>query len=167
MLLLFSFRVAEWPPVWERAVHSVYCAYLSWTFIKFFVSFFPFWYWEWDVGCDCINSWSYNNPQYTVELQWLEHLWDYENLFETGVVRTIEGLLLSQVRRHNMVIFSIFFNMKVYCVFSLESPQRGDSNDYTQYTISQYKMKIIINYAKSATMGFVPRDPRTSSKKPW
>ena len=30
--------------------------------------------------------------QGTVELQWLEHLWDYENLFETGVVRAIEGL---------------------------------------------------------------------------
>ena len=29
--------------------------------------------------------------------------------------------------------------MKVYCVFSLESPHRGDSNKYTQYTISQYK----------------------------
>ena len=28
----------------------------------------------------------------TVELQWLEHLWDYENLFEAGVVRAIEGL---------------------------------------------------------------------------
>ena len=25
--------------------------------------------------------------------------------------------------------------MKVYCVFSLESPHRGDSNVYTQYTI--------------------------------
>ena len=25
--------------------------------------------------------------------------------------------------------------MKVYCVFSLESPHRGDSNEYTQYTI--------------------------------
>ena len=23
----------------------------------------------------------------TVELQWLEHLWNYENIFETGVVR--------------------------------------------------------------------------------
>ena len=29
--------------------------------------------------------------------------------------------------------------MKVYCVFSSESPQRGDSNEYTQNTISQYK----------------------------
>ena len=27
----------------------------------------------------------------TVELQWLEHLWDHENLFETGVVRANEG----------------------------------------------------------------------------
>ena len=24
--------------------------------------------------------------RYTVELQWLEHLWDYEKLYETGVV---------------------------------------------------------------------------------
>ena len=32
-------------------------------------------------------------------------------------------------------IFLIFFNMKVCCVFSLESPHRGDSNEYTQYTI--------------------------------
>ena len=38
-----------------------------------------------------------------------------------------------------MDIFSIFFSMKVYCVFSLESPQRGDSNEFTQYTISQYE----------------------------
>ena len=66
----------------------------------------------------------------------------------------------------NRDIFSIFFNMKVYYVLSLESPQRGDSNEYTQYTISQYK-KIILNYPKSATMGFVPRDPRTYSNQPW
>ena len=30
--------------------------------------------------------------------------------------------------------FSIFFNMKVCCLFSLESPRLGDSNEYTQYT---------------------------------
>ena len=35
--------------------------------------------------------------------------------------------------------------MKVYCVFSLETPQRGDSNEYTQNTISQYKKE---NYPK-------------------
>ena len=27
----------------------------------------------------------------TVELQWLEHFWDYEIVFETRVVRAIEG----------------------------------------------------------------------------
>ena len=31
--------------------------------------------------------------RFTVELQWLEHLWDYENLLEPGVVRPVEGLL--------------------------------------------------------------------------
>ena len=43
-----------------------------------------------------------------------------------------------QIRRRNSDILSIFFNMKVYCVFTLESPHRGDSNEYTQYTIFQY-----------------------------
>ena len=27
----------------------------------------------------------------TVELQWLEHFWDHENMFETGVVQANEG----------------------------------------------------------------------------
>ena len=40
------------------------------------------------------------------------------------------------------------------CVFSLESPHRGDSNEYTQYTIFKIKMKITLNYPKSETMGF-------------
>ena len=34
-----------------------------------------------------------------------------------------------------MDTFSIFFNRKVYCVFSLESPHQGDSNEHKQYTI--------------------------------
>ena len=33
-----------------------------------------------------------------------------------------------------MNIFLSFFNMKVCRVFSLESPHRGDSNEYTQHT---------------------------------
>ena len=51
-------------------------------------------------------------------------------------------------------ISSIFFNMKVCCVFSLESPLRGDSNEYTQYTIFNIKKKITLNYPKSAAIGF-------------
>ena len=38
-----------------------------------------------------------------------------------------------------MDIISIFFNMNVCCLFSLESPSRGDSNEYTQYTIFNVK----------------------------
>ena len=41
--------------------------------------------------------------------------------------------------KHNTDIFSMFLSMKVFCVFSLESPQRGDSNENTQYTISHIK----------------------------
>ena len=41
-----------------------------------------------------------------------------------------------------MDIFLIFFNMKVCCVFSLESPHRGDSNENTRHTIFNRKEKI-------------------------
>ena len=44
--------------------------------------------------------------------------------------------------------------MKVYCVISLESPHRGDSNEYKQYTIFNMKTKSTLNYFKSASMGF-------------
>ena len=48
-----------------------------------------------------------------------------------------------------------FFNMKVYYVFSLESPHRGDSNEYTQCTIfSIKKRKITLNDPKSAAKEF-------------
>ena len=48
--------------------------------------------------------------------------------------------------------------MTVYCVFSLESPHRGDSNEYTKYTIFNTKKKITLNYPKSATMGFFSKE---------
>ena len=53
-----------------------------------------------------------------------------------------------------MKILSIFFTMKVYCVFSLESPHRGDSNEYTKYTIFDMKKRVTLNYPKSTAMGF-------------
>ena len=62
-------------------------------------------------------------------------------MFETGVVRANECYLKLQVRRHNKDIFSIFFSTKVCCVFSLESPHRGDSNEYIQQTIINIKRK--------------------------
>ena len=56
---------------------------------------------------------------HTVELQWLEHLLNHENMFETGAVSAKGCQSQRQIRRHNMDIFSIFFNMKVCYVFSL------------------------------------------------
>ena len=76
-------------------------------------------------------------------------------------------LIVAPERRQSRDILSIFFKMKVYCVFSLESPHRGDSNVYTEYTIFNIKKKITLNYPKSAAMGFFPKDSRTDSKQPW
>ena len=50
-------------------------------------------------------------------------------------------------------------------MFSLESPYRGDSNEYIQYTI--FNIKIAKNYSKSTAMDFFPRYSRMSSKQPW
>ena len=51
--------------------------------------------------------------------------------------------------------FSIFFNMKVYYVFSLELPHQGDSNEYTQHTIinMKKKKKITLNYSNVCSIG--------------
>ena len=48
-----------------------------------------------------LNRESFNTG--TVQLQWLEHLWNHENMFETGVIRPYKR----QVRTHNRDIFSI------------------------------------------------------------
>ena len=67
---------------------------------------------------------------------------------------------------HKRDILSILFNVKVYFVFSLETPHRDDSNEYTQYTIFNTEKKITLNYPKIAPMFFFPRDSITSSKQP-
>ena len=53
-----------------------------------------------------------------------------------------------------MDIVSISYTTKIFCVFSLESPHRGDSNEYTQCIIFNIKKKIALNYPISAAMGF-------------
>ena len=47
------------------------------------------------------------------------------------MIQANEGLLKNQVKKHNMVMFSIFFKIEVCSVYSLESPQFGDSYEYT------------------------------------
>ena len=66
-----------------------------------------------------------------------------------------------------MDIFLVFFDMMVCCVFSLESPHRGDSKENPQYTVFNMNNENTLNYPKSAAKGFFPRDSRTSSKQPW
>ena len=66
-----------------------------------------------------------------------------------------------------LIVFFEFFNLKVYCVFSLESPHRGDSNEYTQHTIINIIKKFTINYPKYdnvCSYGMFSTDSRTSSK---
>ena len=102
-----------------------------------------------------------------MELQWLEHLWYHENMFETGVVRAYE---VNHSARSGGIIGtfrSIFFNMNVLCVFSLESPHRGDSNGYTQHTSINIIKKISLynfEYFNVCSYGIFARDSRTSSK---
>ena len=54
-----------------------------------------------------------------------------------------------------MNIFSIFFNMKACCVFSLEC--------HYQYK-KEISHQIIPNIIMAAAMGFFPRDSRTNKK---
>ena len=63
-------------------------------------------------------------------------------------------LIITLGQEHNNDIFSIFFTKKVCCVFSLESHQRGDSNNYKQYTSFNIKKKVTLNYPTSAATGF-------------
>ena len=42
-------------------------------------------------------------------------------------------------------------------MFSLESLHRGDSNEYTQYTIFKIKKNLALNYPKSSDVGFFPK----------
>ena len=48
-------------------------------------------------------------------------------------------------------------------MFSLESPHRGDSNEYTQYTIFNLKKKITLHYPKSVAMGFCSKGLKNES----
>ena len=58
------------------------------------------------------------------------------------------GLIMTpgqEANGDNLVIFSSFWTIMVCWVYSIESPQRGDSNEYTQHTILSYSKKISLN----------------------
>ena len=48
-------------------------------------------------------------------------------------------LPIAQENKYLIIIF-IFYRIIVGCVYSLESPHRGDSNEYTQHTIIVQKI---------------------------
>ena len=53
--------------------------------------------------------------------------------------------------------------MMVCCVFSLESPHQGDSNEYIQHTIINIEEKNILNYPKYnnvCSYGFFSEGPK-------
>ena len=53
-------------------------------------------------------------------------------MFKARVVRAKEYNQSAWSGGHTRNIFSISLNMKVFLVFSLESPHRGDDDEYTQ-----------------------------------
>ena len=50
-------------------------------------------------------------------------------------------------------------------MFSLESPHRGDSNKYTQYTIFSIEKKVTLNYPKAAATGFFSKGLKNEFEK--
>ena len=50
--------------------------------------------------------------------------------------------------------------MKVCSEFSLESPHRGNLNEYTQYTIFNINTKLTLHYPKTAAMRFFSKGHR-------
>ena len=45
-------------------------------------------------------------------------------------------------------------------MFSLESPQRGDSNEYAEYTISQYKKENLPKLSQICIYGIFSKGPK-------
>ena len=64
-----------------------------------------------------------------------------------------------------MDIFSIFVNMKVCCLFSLELPHQGDANEYTQYTIFSIKKRKSPSVIPNLQLWHIFQE--TSPKQQW
>ena len=56
----------------------------------------------------------------SVELQWLEHLWDHKICSRQGQFEPVR--VDNSVGSGGIIRISLIFYMKVCCVFSLESP---------------------------------------------
>ena len=87
---------------------------------------------------------------------------------ETGVVRSNECYRRARPRGIIGISFRFSLMFKYVVLFSLESPHPGDSNEYTQYTIFEYKKrkKNTLIIPNLQLLDFVKRDSRRSSKLP-
>ena len=101
--------------------------------------------WEWKRNRDGLSKhliWLFVFV-ITVELQWLEHWWlVYHGCFELVLESLGNNPMVADLG--NLDLFSFFILKTVYCVYSLESPQWGDSNENTQHTFILQKIKEIL-----------------------
>ena len=51
------------------------------------------------------------------------------------MIRTLFSVPTIAQENKYLMMFFLFYHGIVYCVYLLESPHRGDSNEYTQHTI--------------------------------
>ena len=81
---------------------------------------------------DC-GTWAPLLQLVTVELQWLEHWWlVYHGYFELVLESLGKNPLAADLGWFSVIFF--FILKTVNCVYSLESPHWGDSNENTQHT---------------------------------
>ena len=52
-------------------------------------------------------------------------------------------------------------------MYSLESPHRADSNEFTQYTIFNIKKENYPKLSQIVAMGFFQRNSGKTAKEPW
>ena len=93
----------------------------------------------------------YEIKTYTVELQWLEHRWlVYHGLFEL-IFESLRNFSDSSRKRILSEIFLYCYEI-VCCMYSLELPQWGNSNEYMQHTIILLKIE---NISKNIAICFL------------
>ena len=80
----------------------------------------------------------------TVKLQWLKHLWNHINFFQTWKVGATDIALVKALFFNlKVLILFLFLHKNIRCGYSLEAPQLGTSNEYPQHMFSWRNKKNI------------------------
>ena len=92
------------------------------------------------LGHAIYNMWGF---RYTVDRQWLGHWW----LISHGCFKLIleplgKNHIAANLGWFSVIFFSFFILKMAYCVYSLDSPQWGNSNENTQHTFMKIKKNI-------------------------